>query len=466
MFSVDVFVSYARSDGEISRRIADRLELAGHSVWIDTDDIVGSERWRASIGSAITNSDVVLLVVSSASMQSENVEREVTVAAEQDRPIVPAVVETADVPVGLLYDLAGVQRVSFVDRPFDDAIVDLDEALRLSVATSPDRPTRDVAANARTAGKRERPNAWRTLLGLGALGAVVVGAALLLRPTDDGGSAVAPERTHVSSTDVDRDGVDGVDGGVVDVELNTSVWFAGFLIQARAVRVDPGVGTVGVDVMFTNEQYGRAQPCALLFDHAALVVDDRRYQLSDDCDWLPPATSNPSTLEATVDDDIDLSRAALVFGSPEQHQAVIPLDGGAGTSESPTSAPLAGDLDTDRSTFAAERVDVVPATCAGLSDTLTFDPARTQEMSVVVTGSATSSSEFPLGYGTARLTLPDGTDLASDSLWGVIYLLDPGETLHEVRACFSVPAPVSGAYQFSITYEGSETFPDPLTITF
>ena len=51
--------------------------------------------------------------------------REISVAAEDSLRIVPVVIETAPISVGLKYDLAGVQHVSFVDRPFEDGMADL-----------------------------------------------------------------------------------------------------------------------------------------------------------------------------------------------------------------------------------------------------------------------------------------------------------------------------------------------------
>ena len=124
-----LFVSYSRRDASTVRRLVAALEAEGHDVWIDTDDIRGSERWRSSVATAIRASDVVLLVVSPAAMASSSVEREISVAAENSLRIVPVVIEDVPISVGLQYDLAGVQRVSFVDRSFDEGMADLNAAL-------------------------------------------------------------------------------------------------------------------------------------------------------------------------------------------------------------------------------------------------------------------------------------------------------------------------------------------------
>lgn len=452
------------------KRIAARLEQAGHDAWIDTDDIIGSERWRASIAEAITGADVVLLMVSPAAVRSENVEREITVAAEEDRRIVPVVIEPAEIPVGLLYDLAGVQRVSFVGRSFEDAMSALLAAIELPGAVGDAPRTTSAALPARSGASTARSR--RRLAWIAAGGLVVVAVGIVL---SNGARAPGADPTGVelaAATDGAGDATPAVsvaddeDTAPTRVELAAEVWFAGFTIEATGVRFDPDRGIVDVDVVFTNDQYGNAQPCELFLDDAALLVAGRRVDVADDsCTWLPPGTSTRSTLTASVDADVDLATATLEFGSPDEHRAVVPLDGSPATSEFPISAPFDGTIESAVSTFVAERVDVVPGTCWLTSDVLQFDPARIGEASIVVTGSATSRNDYPLGYGTARLTLPDGTELASESLDGVIYAIDPGQTERDVRACFTVPTPVEGEYRFTITDDSADALPEPITLT-
>src|SRR4029078_3006906 len=126
---VRLSVSYSRTDAQFVRQLTTALEADGHDVWVDTEDIVGSEQWRASIVRGVHRADAVLLVVSPRSMASPNVEREVTVAAEETRRIVPLVLERADMTGSILFVLAGAQQISFAGRPFELAMADLREEL-------------------------------------------------------------------------------------------------------------------------------------------------------------------------------------------------------------------------------------------------------------------------------------------------------------------------------------------------
>src|SRR4051794_8170367 len=158
MTGMRLFVSYSRSDAQFVGRLTAALEADGHDVWVDTEDIAGSEQWRASIVAGVQRADAVLLVVSPRSMTSPNVEREVTVAAEESRRIVPLVLEPADMTGSILFELAGAQQISFAGRDFTVAMEELRAELRklsadpasphesASLPATPPRDNRRLAA--------------------------------------------------------------------------------------------------------------------------------------------------------------------------------------------------------------------------------------------------------------------------------------------------------------------------------
>src|SRR3954453_6772667 len=118
MTGMRLFGSYSRSDAQFVGRLTAALEADGHDVWVDTEDIAGSEQWRASIVAGVQRADAVLLVMSPRSMTSPNVEREVTVAAEESRRIVPLVLEPAEMTGSILFELAGAHQMSSAPRDF------------------------------------------------------------------------------------------------------------------------------------------------------------------------------------------------------------------------------------------------------------------------------------------------------------------------------------------------------------
>jgi TIR domain len=44
---VRVFISRSRRDAAFVERLRRGLEADGHDVWVDTEDIRGSDQWRA-----------------------------------------------------------------------------------------------------------------------------------------------------------------------------------------------------------------------------------------------------------------------------------------------------------------------------------------------------------------------------------------------------------------------------------
>jgi TolB-like protein/Tfp pilus assembly protein PilF len=59
-----VFVSYAREDADVARRIADELRDAGLEVWFDQDELRGGEAWDAKIKKQIRECTLFLAVIS------------------------------------------------------------------------------------------------------------------------------------------------------------------------------------------------------------------------------------------------------------------------------------------------------------------------------------------------------------------------------------------------------------------
>ncbi len=138
---MELFLSYSRSDSATGDRLRADLEAAGHHVWLDRDDIRGGEQWRASIANGIAAADRILLLMSPASLQSENVAREVSIADDLNKPILPLVLEDSEVPAEFQFLLAGVQTITFEGRAYKSA---LDELLRdLERPTSPSQAVSD-----------------------------------------------------------------------------------------------------------------------------------------------------------------------------------------------------------------------------------------------------------------------------------------------------------------------------------
>ena len=111
--SAEVFISYAAKDRERVLGLVKRLRDAGVTVWIDQAGIDVSTMWSQEIVSAIRGCKVMLLSISPHSTESENVVKELALASERKKPIIPVYLEQADIPETMEYQLAGIQRVEY-----------------------------------------------------------------------------------------------------------------------------------------------------------------------------------------------------------------------------------------------------------------------------------------------------------------------------------------------------------------
>src|SRR5438105_14189549 len=88
-----VFLSYTSRDRERVLALAETLEAPGIRVWVDRRNIAGGSTWDAAIVDAITNCTVFALSCSAASLRPSNVQQDVRLAWEEQRPVLPLLLE-------------------------------------------------------------------------------------------------------------------------------------------------------------------------------------------------------------------------------------------------------------------------------------------------------------------------------------------------------------------------------------
>lgn len=116
----DIFISYSRRDSEEAHSLMQRLQADGHDVWLDKHGIEGAEQWATEIVEGITHCTTFLLLLSSSSIQSENVLKELSLASEKGKRILPVDIGFVTLPPSFEYQVAGIQRVPITDY---DAII-------------------------------------------------------------------------------------------------------------------------------------------------------------------------------------------------------------------------------------------------------------------------------------------------------------------------------------------------------
>ena len=110
--SPDVFISYSRENQQEVIKLVEYLREQGVAVWMDESDIHGATMWTKEIVEAIRASSVFILAISRHSTGSKNVVKELALASEREKIILPIYLEQCDIPETMEYQLAGIQNIA------------------------------------------------------------------------------------------------------------------------------------------------------------------------------------------------------------------------------------------------------------------------------------------------------------------------------------------------------------------
>jgi hypothetical protein len=105
-----LFVSYSHKDRDRVEPVVSVIEEMGRRVWMDRSDITGQTGWAGQIVRAIRECRAVVLMASPNSYTSDQVVRELYLAMNHRKTIVPIEIEPAEMPDELQYILAPFQH--------------------------------------------------------------------------------------------------------------------------------------------------------------------------------------------------------------------------------------------------------------------------------------------------------------------------------------------------------------------
>ena len=108
----DVFISYSRENQQEVIKLVEYLRAQGLAVWMDETDIHGATLWTKEIVEAIRACDLFILAISRHSTDSKNVVKELALASEREKIILPIYLEQCDIPETMEYQLAGIQNIA------------------------------------------------------------------------------------------------------------------------------------------------------------------------------------------------------------------------------------------------------------------------------------------------------------------------------------------------------------------
>jgi hypothetical protein len=231
--------------------------------------------------------------------------------------------------------------------------------------------------------------------------------------------------------------------------LSSTAWFAGYAITVTGGDYEPVKRNLNIDASFENTSTQQTDLGQL--SNAVKIVWNGQF--------LPGyVTSGPVPAGATAKARIqlqapvgfNLADAVLTFGQPVEHQALVPLNGSAATSDQPVVLAVAGKVTMGKYvTFTVSKGIIVPASCNGYADKMKFGALSKNQVSIVLWGTATNTE--PTNYASIDqgfVTVPDGTTSLSNPAVGLS--LAGKATLRDQGMCFAVPSPAAGAYTLTL----------------
>jgi len=129
----DVFISYSSKDKPIADAICAHLEAAGIRCWIAPRDIEAGEDWPTAIARAISESQALVLVFSAHSNSSEEVGRELFLAANHKLVIIPFKIDDVEPEPGKQYYLARTHWLDALNPPTREQIQSLVDCVKTLV---------------------------------------------------------------------------------------------------------------------------------------------------------------------------------------------------------------------------------------------------------------------------------------------------------------------------------------------
>lgn len=182
------FISYSRVNKEFAVKLAQGLRSDGYPVWFDQFDIPTGSRWDDEVEKALRECSVFMIILTPASIASENVKDEIGYAIDHGKRILPVLLEDCDVPLRL----RRFQWVDFTKKSFEegfesakDLLGNLIEEKSTPIAASatplpleakpvsaPVKPPPQIVSKAEAAAGKKPMNKW-LMIG-GGIGVLVI----------------------------------------------------------------------------------------------------------------------------------------------------------------------------------------------------------------------------------------------------------------------------------------------------
>lgn len=130
----DVFISFSFDDQKIAEDIVNRLSNHyGISCWICTREVNGGDEYKEEIVNAIEEAQVVVVVHSKHAADSKEIPKEIGIAFDDGKKIIPFLVDSHKMRGSLKYDLQGKDWIDATKPTFEERVADLAASIRKTI---------------------------------------------------------------------------------------------------------------------------------------------------------------------------------------------------------------------------------------------------------------------------------------------------------------------------------------------
>lgn len=121
-----IFIAYSRKDEVFAHKLAKSLSDLGADIWIDVEDIPAGMNWSNAIQQGLRLCEIMIVIITPASMASRNVEEEWQYYHDKNKPLVPILLK----PTEVHYQLSRIHYIDFHKQDYDLALRQLHSQLR------------------------------------------------------------------------------------------------------------------------------------------------------------------------------------------------------------------------------------------------------------------------------------------------------------------------------------------------
>jgi TIR domain len=113
---VDIFLSYSRADHQLAQAFVHAAAARGVNVWFD-DRIEGGQDWREKIVQALRSAKALVILFSEHSNSSTQLIKELAIADNLRKRVVPVLVSNCEPRGAYLYELASLNWINIHPNP-------------------------------------------------------------------------------------------------------------------------------------------------------------------------------------------------------------------------------------------------------------------------------------------------------------------------------------------------------------